>query len=1290
MSSDFSGNMRHAFWFQSGLFSTDGVFGSKAYYNSLGGASRHFNIITDGVNGDKMSVAFWVRTSVNLAPISGADFRFLESGNYLFYLDDGDAVRLSAGSSGLIKDGLTWPADSWHHVAAVLSSGNNQLWLDGALVDSNVLPVSVFYSDIFAVNKDFGIEAFGDVTTDEFAIWNRALNPDEIQNLSQGNRIRTGSIESDWIDLGGTFNSLNISLTGVSTETMTTFISCDGVNWNEVEHGKWVNYYHHDQLVDCTQVKYRIRFSGGDSNTNLDGVNIEWSIFAEDPEAFTFVVYGDARTFEISHQRVMRRIERIDPLFTFHTGDYFTNPQYGAQYEIKSLLRTTAEIRERKPVDGLNASYYGVIGNHERPAPYHEYFDAFNYSPMLTSIPADPNNPILADDGINYYNQYYSFKYRNACFISLNYYDYDEHRILGTNIDGTSDLQAPAFQGGYAKYSAIPINVTDLSKATFQYKWLYSVLEDCQNDPNIDWKFVFIHYPPFSTGSHGDGDPKHQPQGARKHISTLLEYFDVDVVFNGHDHDYERFVPVKIDYNVGAVENARFNGVQDNDGVTYIVTGAGGGPQSAWPIPADTLTAYREAGFSSTRIIVNGTKLDGGSLRVDDNWFDPFSITKSVAQPPANVIYVDDNLAGDCLAGNYNITSRQCDGSDGLAFTSIIEASNNVTAGYTVLIRGGTYNKAISRLENDVIWPKQSGTPQNPITFKPYNGEIVILGNAGYQSYPNDDWASIARGVITINGTHDIVIDGLRIEQVAGWVYARYCSNITMQNMYFNNATWSGKGGAKFIDCDHNKVINTTFMNSMEDSLSFVASNYNLVEGNTFNSAQHALIAVRCGNFNVFRNNTLRNPWFDNGLAEKLIEIYDCRVDYRDPANPSYIDPPQYDNTKYNLIENNHFGYHPFMPNHGAQSSAIQFSAQNTIIRNNIFSNPLGVSDPQYPLGLSGGPALSIRWGGSWTGWFCNANGCSLVGEGIEAGFVSHNRVFHNVFYGYDNAHVIVPSKSAVNNLPNPPPMKNVQDYWNYNFSRMYDFSDNVFKNNIFYDTNFTAHINWGDYKNNDGTPTQLMIRGATNSPSSTNIGEVYFENNNFFSTGNNFGQNIYDHGHYSYTPPKSSLFFNTNHPQSFVGNIQQDPDFIDNVSFELRAGSNMIDSGAFLTNTTGAGSGNVIQLQDVGYFYDGFGISGEQGDLIQLRGQTQTARILSINYGTNTLTLDRTLAWNSGQGVGLVYSGSAPDIGAYEYNPGTTSCISQGELNIELKKFVDMQTGIVPVSNKVIEYLGC
>jgi len=117
------------------------------------------------------------------------------------------------------------------------------------------------------------------------------------------------------------------------------------------------------------------------------------------------------------------------------------------------------------------------------------------------------------------------------------------------------------------------------------------------------------------------------------------------------------------------------------------------------------------------------------------------------------------------------------------------------------------------------------------------------------------------------------------------------------------------------------------------------------------------------------------------------------------------------------------------------------------------------------------------------------------------------------------------------------------------------------------------------------------------------------------------------------------------------------DPKFVDlaNRDFRLQSSSPCIDAGTFITTATSAGSGTQLPVADARLFVDGFGIA--EGDAIQLKGQTQVAKITSINYGTNTLTLDRTLTWTQGQGVSVPYVGSAPDIGALEYgSPALTA----------------------------------
>lgn len=112
------------------------------------------------------------------------------------------------------------------------------------------------------------------------------------------------------------------------------------------------------------------------------------------------------------------------------------------------------------------------------------------------------------------------------------------------------------------------------------------------------------------------------------------------------------------------------------------------------------------------------------------------------------------------------------------------------------------------------------------------------------------------------------------------------------------------------------------------------------------------------------------------------------------------------------------------------------------------------------------------------------------------------------------------------------------------------------------------------------------------------------------------------------------------------------DPGFMDEArnDFRLSQGSRMIDAAGPLTTTSAAGSGTSMVVKDASYFYDGHGIAHETGDTIQLIGGRDAAVVKAIDHATQTLTLDRALTWSKGQGVALRYAGSAPDIGAFEF----------------------------------------
>ncbi|MBP6681445.1 MAG: T9SS type A sorting domain-containing protein, partial [Saprospiraceae bacterium] len=74
------------------------------------------------------------------------------------------------------------------------------------------------------------------------------------------------------------------------------------------------------------------------------------------------------------------------------------------------------------------------------------------------------------------------------------------------------------------------------------------------------------------------------------------------------------------------------------------------------------------------------------------------------------------------------------------------------------------------------------------------------------------------------------------------------------------------------------------------------------------------------------------------------------------------------------------------------------------------------------------------------------------------------------------------------------------------------------------------------------------------------------------------------------------------------------------------------------------------IPVTDAKIFIDGFGIT--HGDSIQLEGQAQLVEITGIDYASNVITVSQHLSWEAGAGISSAYSGAAPDIGSFEFEP--------------------------------------
>lgn len=122
-----------------------------------------------------------------------------------------------------------------------------------------------------------------------------------------------------------------------------------------------------------------------------------------------------------------------------------------------------------------------------------------------------------------------------------------------------------------------------------------------------------------------------------------------------------------------------------------------------------------------------------------------------------------------------------------------------------------------------------------------------------------------------------------------------------------------------------------------------------------------------------------------------------------------------------------------------------------------------------------------------------------------------------------------------------------------------------------------------------------------------------------------------------------------------FTDNTERDPLFEapSLFDFSLQPASTLRGAALPLARTLSGGEGRDLPVDDTYSFYDGYGIRGEEGDLVAVGTGDNVARIEGIDRAGGILRLDRNLSWEEGDGVSFPWYGEGPDIGIYEHGDG-------------------------------------
>lgn len=260
---------------------------------------------------------------------------------------------------------------------------------------------------------------------------------------------------------------------------------------------------------------------------------------------FGFVVIGDtgleSETITLMRDQIMSRDSKNDlkhPFdFSIGVGDLAYSSGNDFEFETAFFSQFSGQSDNRLENSMISSRpFFPVLGNHEYRTENADGFRrAFNV-PAPAEYEGYKFHP--SDQG-----RFYSFDNGNAHFVILDTEAWGENQVRGEEM----------------------------------LVWLKKDLEANRKQ----WNFVFYHRSPLSFGYHGynTGEDWGEMDGnriIRSRLMTICQNNGVNVAFYGHDHMYQRSVPLRINNDEdGSILRKPDLSIDSANGIVYVGTGWG-------------------------------------------------------------------------------------------------------------------------------------------------------------------------------------------------------------------------------------------------------------------------------------------------------------------------------------------------------------------------------------------------------------------------------------------------------------------------------------------------------------------------------------------------------------------------------------------------------------------------------------------------------------------------------------------------------------------------------------------
>lgn len=270
--------------------------------------------------------------------------------------------------------------------------------------------------------------------------------------------------------------------------------------------------------------------------------------------------------------------------------------------------------------------------------------------------------PLVAFEG-NHDHQmgtYYSF-----------HYNHPNLSTLGQSSNSNVDNNDGDYWFTYGNVLFMVLNANDPLDTAAHDQFMQQAISA---NPNVKWKVAAWHQSAYSEANHSDASSADDPiMTIRKTWPKLMDKYGIDVVLQGHDHEYTRTFQM---YNGVPVNTAKTNSVTNPKGTVYFTLDSGSGSKyydfKSTSDHTFSSVFWQQYVPTYSYVTMNDSKFTINTVRTDTGAsIDNYSITKTSANSAQGTTPTASNSTSTNSAAQVQNPKTGDNNSSNLALASI-------------------------------------------------------------------------------------------------------------------------------------------------------------------------------------------------------------------------------------------------------------------------------------------------------------------------------------------------------------------------------------------------------------------------------------------------------------------------------------------------------------------------------------------------------------------------------------------------------------------------------------------